>query len=88
MQFYDIDSDSKLNLIDLFRQWQEFKQIDSFNHSESFIIEMFEIIMATINGRNNLEIIGFTGNEISNIVIKLKGKIDNDSTGYNHKISD
>ena len=76
MRFYDIDSDIELSLSDLFRQWKEFKAIDSFNHSNSFIIETFEILMATINGRNNLDVIGLTGNEISNIIIKLRGRIE------------
>ena len=60
------------NLQDLHRDWAQFRQEEPENHAESFQMEMLEILMATINGRNDLEIIGMTPREVSNYIIRLR----------------
>ena len=36
---------------------------------------MLEILMATINGRNDLEIIGMTPREVNNYIIRLRDRV-------------
>ena len=60
---------------DLKRDWTQFRMEDPDNHAASFQIELFEILMATINGRNDLEITGMTPREISNITLRLRAQL-------------
>ena len=64
-----------LSVADLKRDWAQFQQEDPDNHAASFRIEFFEILMATINGRNDLEIIGLTPRETSNIILRLRAQL-------------
>ena len=75
MRFIDLNDDRVYTLSDLHSDWAQFRQEDPENHADSFRIEMFEILMATINGRNDLDIIGMTPRETSNYIIKLRSKI-------------
>lgn len=75
MRFIDLNDDHVYTLQDLHRDWQEFRTEDPENHADSFQIEFFEILMATINGRNDLEIIDLTHKEISNFTLSLRSKI-------------
>ena len=75
MQFIDLNDDRVYSLQDLHRDWAQFRQENPENHAESFRIEFFEILMATINGRNDLEITGLTPREISNIIIRLRAQL-------------
>ena len=74
MKFIDLNDERVYNLQDLHRDWTQFRQEEPENHAESFQMEMLEILMATINGRNDLEIIGMTPGEVSNYVIRLREK--------------
>ena len=58
MQFIDLNDERVYTLTDLKHDWAQLRSEDPDNHAESFRIEFFEILMATINGRNDLEIIG------------------------------
>ena len=75
MQFIDLNDDRVYSLQDLHRDWAQFRQEDPENHAESFQMEMLEILMATINGRNDLEIIGMTPQEVSNYIIRLRDRV-------------
>ena len=75
MKFIDLNDDREYTVADLKRDWAQFRQEDPDNHAASFRIEFFEILMATINGRNDLEIIGLTPRETSNYIIKLRSEI-------------
>lgn len=75
MKFIDRNDDRVYTPADLKRDWEVFRAEDPENHAESFQIEFFEILMATINGRNDLEIIGMTPQEVSNYIISLRSKI-------------
>ena len=74
MKFIDLNDDREYTVADLKRDWAQFREEDPDNHAASFRIEFFEILMATINGRNDLEIIGLTPREISNIIIRLRAQ--------------
>ena len=75
MQFIDLNDDRIYTLQDLHRDWAQFRQEDPENHAPDFKTELFEILMATINGRNDLEIIGLTPREVSNYIIRLRSEI-------------
>ena len=75
MRFIDLNDDREYTVADLKRDWTQFRMEDPDNHSASVQIEFFEILMATINGRNDLEIIGPTSRETSNYIIKLRSEI-------------
>jgi len=75
MQFISTYDGSTYTLHDMWKDWKEFRTDDPYNHADSFKTEMFEILMATINGRNDIDIVGMTPNEISNYVIRLRGNL-------------
>ena len=75
MKFIDLYDDREYTVADLKRDWAQFRQEDPENHAGSFRIEFFEILMATINGRNDLEIIGLTSRETSNIILRLRAQL-------------
>ena len=77
MRFIDGNDGRVYTLPDLWRDWQAFRKEDPDNHAPSFKIEMLEILMATINGRNDLEIVGLTPREVSNIIITLRTQLLN-----------
>ena len=72
MRFIDLNDDRVFTMSDLHRDWTQFRAEDPENHADSFRIEFFEILMATINGRNDQEITGLTPKEISNITLRLR----------------
>ena len=63
MKFIDLNDDRVYTLQDLRRDWAQFREEDPENHAPDFKTELFEILMATINGRNDLEILGMTHRE-------------------------
>ena len=75
MKLIDLNDDREYTVADLKRDWAQFRQKDPDNHAASFRIEFFEILMATINDRNDLEITGLTPREISNIIIRLRAQL-------------
>ena len=75
MRFIDLNDDREYTVADLKRDWTQFRMEDPDNHTASFQIELFEILMATINGRNDLEIAGMTPREISNITLRLRAQL-------------
>ena len=82
MRFIDGNDGREYTLPDLRRDWQSFRKEDPKNHAESFRIEMLEILMATINGRNDLEIVGLTPREVSKYITTLRTRIWNEK-GWN-----
>ena len=75
MKFIDLNDDRVYTPADLKRDWAQFREEDPDNHAESFRIEFFEILMATINRRNDLEILGLTPQEVSNYIISLRAQL-------------
>ena len=77
MQFIDLNDDRVYTLQDLRRDWAQFREEDPENHADRFKIKFFKILMATINGRNDLEIIGMTHREISRLTLRLRAQLLN-----------
>ena len=75
MKFIDLFGGREYTVADLKRDWAQFREEDPVNHAASFRIEFFEILMATINGRNDLEIIGMTPSEVSCLIIRLRSQL-------------
>ena len=75
MQFISPYDGYTYSLYDMWEEWKEFRKDDPYNHADSFKVELFEILMATINGRNDLEIIGMTPREISNYTLRLRNNL-------------
>jgi len=75
MRFIDLNDDREYTVADLKRDWAQFREEDPDNHAASFRIEFFEILMANINGRNDLEILGLTPKEVSNYIIGLRAQL-------------
>ena len=59
-------------LSDLKADWERFRKEDPENHATDFKTELFEILMATVNGRNDLEIIGMTPAEQEKMIARLR----------------
>lgn len=76
MRLIDIDSDRVYTLSDLHCDWQTFRTDDPFNHADDFTTELYEILMATVNGRNDCDISGLTPTETCNYILTLRDKIE------------
>ncbi len=77
MRFIDLNDDHIYTFADLKKDWQEFRAEDPENNAPDFKTELFEILMATINGRNDLDIIGLTPRETSRIITRLRTQLLN-----------
>ena len=75
MKLIDLNDDRVYTPADLERDWAQFREEDPDNHAASCRIEFFEILMATINGRNDLEITGLTPRETSNLILRLRAQL-------------
>lgn len=76
MKLYDIEAEKGYTLPELFEEWKAFRQEDPVNHAESFSAEWFEILMATVNGRNDCEIIGPTASELDRYIRKIRKEVE------------
>ena len=75
MKLIDLNDGNIYTVADLKREWETFRQEEPENHAERFQIELLEILMATINGRNDLEIIGQPPQETSRLIIRLRTQL-------------
>ena len=76
MKLVEIDTGRAISLPELRRDWQTFRADDQFNHADDFTTELYEILMATVNGRNDYDIDGMTPTETSNYILALRDKIE------------
>ena len=77
MRFIDLNDSHTYTLADMKKEWEEQRAADPENHAQDFKTELFEILMATVNGRNDMDIIGPTPRETSNIIIRLRAQLLN-----------
>jgi hypothetical protein len=75
MKFIDLNDDRVYTVADLKNDWEALRAEDQENQAEGFQIELLEILMATINGRNDLEIIGMTPQEVTNYIFRLRDRV-------------
>ena len=76
MRLYDTNTETEYSIPALFTEWETFRKEDPVNHAERFIIELFEILMATVNRRNDCEIVGPTPSELDRIIRKIRREIE------------
>lgn len=76
MKLYDMNTEREYNLPELFTEWKAFRKEDPWNHAESFSAEWFEILMATINGRNDCEILGPTATELDRYIRRIRKEVE------------
>ena len=76
MRLIEIDTGRAMTLPDLRRDWIAFKADDPFNHADDFTTELYEILMATVNGRNDCDVDGLTPTETCNYILALREKIE------------
>lgn len=76
MTLYDKNTERIYTMTDLYNDWKQFKAEDPANHANDFTTELFEILMATINYRNDCDILNLTPTEISNYIFSLRDRIE------------
>jgi len=77
MKLIDLNDGHSCTIADLKKEWAQLRAQEPENHAESFRTEFFEILMATINGRNDLELTGLTHRETSGIILRLRAQLWN-----------
>lgn len=75
MYLVDLWTDEKISLPKLHEEWQELRQEDPYNHADTFKREFFDILDATIRGRNDFEIVGPTGPELCRLFNRLMQEV-------------
>lgn len=75
MKLYDIDADKFLTLADLKRDFITLSASEPWNYANNFKAQLFVLMMDTINGRNNCDIIGPTPKETDRIIFKLRKEV-------------
>ena len=77
MQFMDLNDRSVCTLSQIKRDWETLRAEDAENTAPDFKTELFEILMATVNGRNDLEILGLTHRETDRLIQRLRAQLLN-----------
>jgi len=71
-----MNTEQEYSLLRLRKEWAEFRKEDPFNHADDFTTELYEILMATVNGRNDCDILGLTPHEISRYILSLRRRLN------------
>ena len=77
MRFIDLDDHSVTTLSEIRRDWADAHAVDPENTAPDFKTEIFEILMATVNGRNDLDIAGLTHRETDRLIQRLRAQLLN-----------
>ena len=77
MRFIDLNDRRTYTLSEIRRDWLTLREEDPENTAHDFRTEVFEILMATANGRNDLEIIGLTQRETDRLIRRLRAQLLN-----------
>ena len=77
MMFYDMDRETTYTLKDMKDYYTEFEKEDSETCADigGFIPYMWVFLMDTVNGRNNLEIVGVTPHETEGIIRRIRSEL-------------
>ena len=83
MYFLDLEArdwnapEAKIGLKELKADWERGRIEDPENFYDPFFgWYLLEVIMATINGRNDLELVGMTPDEVYRMVMRLRKKVE------------
>lgn len=79
MHFMDRNDGRICTPADLKKEWEMYRVGEPENHAADFKTEFFEILMAAINGRNDLDVIGLTPQETGRLIHRLRVQVLNES---------
>ena len=77
MKFMDLNDRRTYTLSEIREEWKLLRNQEPENHASDFKTELFEILMATVNDRNDLEIVGLTHRETDRIITQLRAQLLN-----------
>ena len=77
MRFIDLNDQRTCTLSEIRKDWDELRNQDPENTAPDFKTEVFEILMATVNGRNDLEVVGLTRRETDRLIRRLRAQLLN-----------
>ena len=75
MRFCDLNYCREVTLSEIRRDWLENREADPENTAPDFLTEIFEILLAAVNGRNDLEIVGMTHREVDRLIQRLRARL-------------
>ena len=75
MTLLDTYSGEQHSLHDLRSEYDLFRSEEPRNHAPNFKTELHEILMACINGRNDLDIIGLTPAETTRYILRIRSAL-------------
>ena len=75
MKLYDSNAGELLTIADLKRDFIALSTDEPWNHAIDFKTELFILLMDTINGRNDCDIVGPTPKETERIILKLRKEV-------------
>ena len=76
MKLYDENSEKLYSLPELKTEYQALRKTDKYNHADSFKVEFFNILMATVNGRNDCQVVGLLPAELSSYIIRIRSGLE------------
>lgn len=77
MKFVDLNDNSVITLSEIRKDWADARAEDPENTAPDFLTEIFEILVATVNGHNDLEIVGPTPRETDRLIQRLRARLLN-----------
>ena len=84
MKLYDIEDGKVYGLQELRDDWRTFRKEEPWNHAGSFPVELLEILMATVNGRNNCEVFGLTSAELDRFIRRIRQRQESKTENTNN----
>ena len=78
MTLLDTYSGERHTLQTLRAEYDLFRSEEPWNHAPDFRTELHEILMACINGRNDLDVIGLTPAETSRYILRIRSALYNE----------
>ena len=75
MRFRDLETGAELPLTYIAAEYHAMRRIEPENHADTLAGEVLNLMMATISGRNDLEIVGMKPREIGQMIYKLARRI-------------
>ena len=75
MYLVDLNDGKTYSLPALHAEWQELRKEDPENHAETFALEFFQILDATLRGRNDVDVVGLTGPETLRLFTRLMKEV-------------
>ncbi|MBR6029404.1 MAG: hypothetical protein IKP40_09965 [Clostridia bacterium] len=81
MRFIDLNDGRVSTPASLKKEWELLRAEEPWNHAPGFRIELLEILLATVSGRNDLSIVGPTPRETVRYIQRLQAQLLK-STGH------